>query len=61
LDGNDQVWLINIGSSSNQTESLYLQPGKYRLVFRSKYAVQSATTVEKEFEIKSEKTTRIKL
>ena len=61
LDGNDQVWLINIGSNSNQTESLYLQPGNYRLVYRSKYAVQSATTVEKEFEIKSEKTTRIKL
>ncbi len=61
LDGNDQVWLINIGRNSNQTESLYLQPGNYRLVFRSKYAVQSATTVEKEFEIKSEKTTRIKL
>ena len=61
LDGNDQVWLINIGSNSNQTESLYLQPGSYRLVFRSKYAVQSATTVEREFEIKSEKTTRIKL
>ncbi len=61
LDGKKQVWVINIGSNSNQTESLYLQPGNYRLVFRSKYVMQSATTVEKEFEIKSEKTTRIKL
>ena len=61
LDGNDQFWIINFGSNFNQNESLYLQPGNYRLVFRSKYAAQSATTVEREFEIKSEKTTRIKL
>ena len=61
LDDRGQKWVINIGSNSNQTESLYLQPGNYRLVFRSKYAVQSATTIEREFEIKSEKTTRIKL
>lgn len=61
LNGNNQIWLINIGNNSSHNESLYLQPGNYRLVFRSKYAVQSATTVEREFEIKSEKTTRIKL
>lgn len=61
LDGNKQKLVISIGSKSNQPESLYLQPGNYRLVFRSKYAFQSATTVSKEFEIKSEKTTRIKL
>jgi len=47
LDGDNQSWVINIGSNSNKTESVYLQPGNYRLVFRSKYNVQSATTVEK--------------
>ena len=61
LDGDEQIWVINFGSISNYTESLYLQPGMYRLVFRSLYAAQSATTIEREFEIKSEKTTRIKL
>ncbi len=61
LDGDEQILVINIGSNSNQTESLYLQPGRYRLVFRSKFVYQSATTIEKDFEIKSEKTTRIKL
>ena len=61
LKGNNQILVINFGSNSNQTESLYLQPGRYRLVFRSKYVYQSVTTIEKEFEIKSEKTTRIKL
>jgi Ca-activated chloride channel family protein len=61
LEGNNQILVINIGSNSNQTESLYLQPGSYRLVFRSKFVYQSATTIEREFKIKSEKTTRIKL
>lgn len=61
LDGNDQYWIINFGSNFNQNETLYLQPGNYRLIFRSKYAAQSATTVKREFQIKSEKTTRIKL
>ncbi len=61
LDGDNQEFIINFGSNSNHTESMYLQPGMYRLTFRSKYSYQSATTREIEFEIKSEKTTRIKL
>jgi len=61
LEGNEQKLIFNFGSNSNQTESLYLQPGNYLLVFRSKFVYQSATTIEKEFIIKSEKTTRIKL
>ena len=61
LEGDDQYWIINFGSNYNQNESIYLQPGNYRVVFRSKFAAQSATTIEREFEIQSEKTTRIKL
>jgi len=61
LEGDSQMLVINFGSNSNQTESLYLQPGNYRLVFRSKFVYQSATTTVKEFQITSEKTTRIKL
>ena len=61
LEGDEQKLIFNFGSNSNQTESLYLQPGNYLLVFRSKFVYQSATTIEKEFIIKSEKTTRIKL
>jgi len=61
LDGKKQIWVINFGSNINTTESIYLQPGSYRVVFRSKYSMQSATTVEREFTISSEKTTRIKL
>ena len=61
LEGDDQYWIINFGSNYNQNESIYLQPGNYRVVFMSKFAAQSATTIEREFEIQSEKTTRIKL
>ncbi len=61
LDGKNQDWVIDFGSELNITESMYLQPGNYRLVFRSKYSLQSATTIEKDFIITSEKTTRIKL
>lgn len=61
LDGKSQEWVINFGSDVNITESIYLQPGSYRVVFRSKYSMQSATTIERDFNISSEKTTRIKL
>ena len=61
LDKDKQTWIIDFGSNSNTTESLYLQPGSYRLIFRSKFSTQSVTTSVNEFEIFSEKTTRIKL
>jgi Ca-activated chloride channel homolog len=61
LDKDRQTWIIDFGSNSNTTESLYLQPGTYRLVFRSKFSNQSVTTTANEFEVFSEKTTRIKL
>lgn len=61
LDGNKQKWVIDFGRDSNHSESVYLQPGNYRLVFRSKYSMQSATTQVETFSIKSEKTTRVKL
>ena len=61
LDGKEQKWVIDFGSNNNRPESVYLQPGNYRLVYRSKYTMQSATTQIKEFSITSEKTTRVKL
>ncbi len=61
LDGKEQKWVVDFGKDNNYPESVYLQPGNYRLVFRSKYSIQSATTQIKEFNITSEKTTRVKL
>jgi Ca-activated chloride channel family protein len=42
-------------------ESLVLMPGKYRAVFRSRYADRSRYTIERSFEVKSGITTNVKL
>ncbi len=57
---NKLEWLHNLNDDPQQ-ESLILLPGRYRVVFRSKYANKSIYTVEQSFEINSGKTTRINL
>jgi Ca-activated chloride channel family protein len=58
---NGMKWLHNLRDNQQQQETLYLQPGGYRVVFRSKYANQSSYTVEKTFKIESGQTVNIKL
>ncbi len=53
--------IITLSENNRQSESLYLQPGEYRIVFRPRYAKQSVFTIDKAFSIQSGKTTRIKL
>lgn len=48
-------WVYNLSEGQTQ-ESLLLQPGKYRVVFRPRYARSSMHTVEKTFEISTGKT-----
>jgi Ca-activated chloride channel family protein len=45
----------------DKQETIALQPGKYRLVYRSKYARTIHTTVDKEFEITSGGSLSLKL
>lgn len=62
LDENgQQQWVVDINSESGNIESYYLQPGQYRLVFRSRFSSQSLQTKVKNFTINTLKTTRIKL
>ncbi len=61
LSGNGQEFVIRLNENAKNTESLYLQPGKYRVVFRSRYASQSVFTTVKEFTVSEGKTTRIRL
>ncbi len=62
LEKNDRLtWLYNFAVGSARPENLVLQPGNYRVVFRSKYADRSIYTIEKSFNIKSGKTVDIKL
>ena len=51
-DDNKLKWIYNLTENTTQ-ETLILQPGKYRVVFRTKYTNKSAYTVEKSFKITS--------
>jgi Ca-activated chloride channel homolog len=57
-NGKSLEWILNLNSNSQQ-ENLVLQPGSYRIIFRSRFATRSFYTVEKSFQIKSGETLRI--
>lgn len=62
VEDDEQLKLIyNLDVSKDKIENLVLQPGHYRIVFRSKYADKSAYTIEEKFEIEPGKTVEIKL
>jgi Ca-activated chloride channel family protein len=56
-----QQWVIDLNSESAYGESFYLQPGAYRLVFRSRFSSQSLQSKTINFDINTLKTTRINL
>lgn len=58
-ENNELTWIYNLRENTTQ-ESVILQPGKYRVVFRSKYTTRSAYTVEKSFKITSGATVTVK-
>jgi Ca-activated chloride channel family protein len=60
-DKGRMVWLYNLRDTQQQQETLYLQPGSYRVVFRSKYSNQSSYTTEKAFKVEPGETVNLKL
>jgi len=60
-DNGKLTWLYNLKDNPQQQETLYLQPGKYRVVFRSKFSNRSAYTTDKSFEVESGLTATVKL
>jgi Ca-activated chloride channel family protein len=60
-DKNQLVWLYNLRDNQQQQETLYLQPGTYRVVFRSKYSNKSSYTTEKTFKVEPGQTVNLKL
>jgi len=54
-------WIYNFRDNQNNSETLILQPGKYRAVFRSRFQDKSMYTVEKDFSVEAGATTNIKL
>ena len=62
LDDKDGLtWIYNLKDSPQQQETLYLQPGKYKVVFRSKFSNRSEYTVEKSFIVDPGQTVNVKL
>lgn len=59
-DKNQLTWVYNL-DDTNIMETLYLQPGVYRIIFRPKTARQTVYTVEQKFVIESGKTTDVQL
>lgn len=57
---NKLEWLYNF-KDDKSIETLVLQPGRYRAVFRSKYAAKALYTVEQSFNIEPAKTANVKL
>lgn len=60
-DGKSLVWLYNLKDTPQHQETLYLQPGNYRVVFRSKYSNRASYSVEKAFRVEGGQTTNVKL
>ena len=55
------TWLYNLKDNQQQQETLYLEPGNYRVVFRPKYSNSSSYTEEKSFKVESGQTTNVKM
>lgn len=59
-ENNKLRWIYNLNELGNQ-ETLYLLPGKYRVIFRSKFVTKSVFSIEKSFKIESGLTTRVNM
>jgi len=59
-DKNELVWVCNLNTNAMQ-ESLVLQPGKYRIVYRPLSAKETVYSLEKKFSVESGGTTQVKL
>jgi Ca-activated chloride channel family protein len=51
-DGKTLTWVCNLNANV-QNEIIYLQPGKYKVVFRYEFAKQTTQTIQRNFEVKS--------
>lgn len=61
-ENNGQLtWLYNLKDNPQQQETLFLQPGKYRVVFRSKFSNRSEYTTEKSFTVEGGETITVKM
>lgn len=61
FEDNELKWVYNFRDNIAQRETLVLQPGTYKAIFRSKYSKRSAFTVEKTFQVETGKSVNVKM
>lgn len=59
-DGQNLTWVCNLNNTL-QTEVIYLQPGKYKAVFRYEFAKETTKTVERNFIVNSSSSLKVNL
>jgi len=59
-DGKNVTWVCNLNPTL-QNEIIYLQPGKYKAVFRYQFVKETIKTIERNFEVKSGMPQTVKL
>jgi Ca-activated chloride channel homolog len=59
-EDNELKWVYNLRENTTQ-ESVILQPGKYKVVFRSKYTTKSIYSIEKSFIVTSGASVTVKV
>lgn len=59
-ENNKLTWIYNLNEEGIQ-ETLYMLPGKYRVIYRSKLATKTFYTVDKSFKIESGVTNRVNI
>jgi Ca-activated chloride channel family protein len=55
------IWVYNFRNEINHLESLYLLPGKYHIVYRTKFSNETTNSLNKRFVIKTGETVTIDL
>jgi Ca-activated chloride channel family protein len=60
VNDKQEDWVLNLNSAT-KNESMQLQPGKYRIVFRSKYSNKAFYSIEKSFDVEPGQTVNVKL
>lgn len=61
IDKGELTWLYNMKDTPAHMETLYLQPGEYTFVFRSRYSNKTFYTIEKKFTINPGQTSNVRL
>jgi len=60
-NNNELTWIYNFRDNAEQRETIVLQPGTYRAIYRSKFSAKSAFTIEKTFKVESGISVNVKL